>query len=255
MASNRPAESPSTGALETLRSITERISKLLQERTQSYLDVLRPALAPQRVLGQYMEHPNSKPVTGADKTWSRLSTVYRTTAQHIRGLPSGLDAPIPAIDPHIELYPWEYQYTPSAAGENKPITVTCPTKWVVSFRSPYTLSEFRQAIATGRADQPKQLQQFAVHAIVAGFMLRSLPKGDEFFNDLRLKLGEETAAHCGNLPVTTLASYVTSHLPGDDVVVSTTRLSGVARFMENVDVDSIKNLADPLRDQLLKLTA
>ena len=52
----------------------------------------------------------------------------------------------------------------------------------------------------------------------------------ELLAALRLRLGEETSPETGALPLATITSIVSSQLPGDDIVLQTTQLSGVPRF-------------------------
>jgi len=239
--------------LHSLRGATDRISQYLREQVQKYLDALRGVLLPQRVLGQHVEHPGRTAAPQADRVWGRLTAKYREIAGKPFGLSAELRSPLPPIDPQVELYPWEYVHEATYDGATHSITVACPAKWVLSYRSGYTLSEVRQALATGQAGSKDRVQKFVVHALVMREVVHAFAGMHELLDALRLKVGEEESPLTGELPFTTLTSSVESTLPADDVVVPTTQITGVPRFTEIIAPDTVTNLRDPLREKLSDL--
>ncbi len=234
--------------LQHLRAVTEKVSAQLQATTAACLEVLRPGFVPHRILGRYIEHAANQSVAGADRAWANLLAAYRKVAAKLSGLPASLESSLPPIDTVLELYPWEYSLSSPATGGT--ITIHCPTKWVLSFASGFTLSQFRQAVAAGGSPLPPQALQFVVRALVMAQMVRSIPRLDELFQLLRLNVREEELPDRGSLPVVTVSSAVHSQLPAEDVVVSATRLTGVSRFTELIDPETIRSLHDPIREKL-----
>lgn len=237
--------------LQELRATTDQVSKYLLQKTQSYLGTIRASLAPHRLLGQHIDHPGNTSVKGADKVWARLRAAYTNVVKKPFSIPAELPARLWPIDPVVELHAWQYQLELTSKGEARTITVECPAKWVVSYRSDYTLSEMLRGLATAQAADQERGQQFVVHALVIGEMLRSVPGIDTLLGDLRLKLGSETSAQTGKMLFTTITSSIGSYLPPTELVQLTTQVSGVPRFTEIIDPDSVKQLADPVREELL----
>ncbi len=250
---NSSSQPITTERLHSLRRATEKVSEYLYRQTETYLSALRPALVPYRLLGQYIEHPGKGTVTGADKAWSRLTAAYRRVAKKPFSIPTELQVPLAPIDPVVVLCPWEYTHEAATKSERETITVVCPAKWIVSYRSGFTPAQLRQALGSDQAGQKGRIQQFVINALVMGELLRSVSGIQELFAALRLTLGEETSPQTGALPFVTLTWAVASHLPANDIVLQTTRLSGVPRFTELIDPGSVQNLPDPLRDELQAL--
>lgn len=250
---DRPAPPVTTAQLHSLRKATERVSDYLRKQTTTYLNVLRPSLVPQRLLGRYIENPDMRTVTGADKAWSRLTTRYKRLATKPFSISSDLQSPLPPIDPVVELHPWEYAYEVKTDAGPETISVYSPAKWIVCYRSSLTPVQFRQAVDSDPARQKKQIQQFVVNSLVIAEVLKSLPGLEDLFTALRLKLSEENYPETGALPYVTLTWSVASYLPDDEIVSQTTQLSGVPRFTELIDTKGIGNLPDPLREQLQAL--
>lgn len=239
--------------LQELRAITDQISKYLLQKTRSYLGTIRASLAPHRLLGQYIEHPGNTSVKGADKVWARLCTAYSSVVKKPFSIPAELPARLWPIDPVVDLHAWQYQLELTSKGGAKKITIDCPAKWVVSYRSDYTLSEMLGGLAAGQAADQKRSQQFVMHALVMGELLRSVPGIDTLLSDLRLELGSETSDQTGKMPFTTITSSIGSYLPPKELVQLTTQVSGVPRFTEIIDPDSVSQFADPVRQELLEM--
>lgn len=70
--------------------------------------------------------------------------------------------------------------------------------------------------------------------------------------ELRYHVQVEKNPALGDLPLVVISSSVSSFRPSDQVVLATTRLSGVPAFIELIDLDSIHRLHDPLKSRLEK---
>ena len=251
--SDQAAASMTMERLQELRAITDQVSKYLLRKTQSYLGAIRASLAPHRILGRYIEHPGNTSVKGADKVWARLCTAYSSVVKNPFSIPAELPERLWPIDPVVELHAWQYQLELTSKGGTKKISVDCPAKWVVSYRSDYTLSEMLGGLAEAQAADPRRSQRFVMHALVMGEVLRSVPGIETLLSDLRLKLGSETSDQTGKMPFTTITSSIGSYLPPKELVQLTTQVSGVPRFTEIIDPDSVSQFADPVRQELLEM--
>jgi hypothetical protein len=72
---------------------------------------------------------------------------------------------------------------------------------------------------------------------------------------LQFPLSSVRLAGLGDLPVTQVASVVSTRLPPEGMVLESTDLSGKDAFEEIVNVDDIARLRNPLQEQLSALTA
>jgi hypothetical protein len=254
MGKNKAVPQPLTSEdLQSRREATERVSEYLYNTTVVYLKALLPTLLPHRLFGKHIEHPGNRSVSGEDKAWNGLLAAYRDVAKKPYRISEQLDSPLAPIPPAVVLHRWEYRQTFNSASKHEGITIVCPFKWIVSFQSSLNATEFRQAMVTDPSGKRERIQEFVVRALVMGEMLGNVPGIQELFSALRLKLAKETTPETGALPLCTLTSTVASQLPSDDVVLQTTQLAGVPRFIELIERDSITNLADPLKEKLLSV--
>jgi hypothetical protein len=53
--------------------------------------------------------------------------------------------------------------------------------------------------------------------------------------------------------VTVIQSQVPVFLPPEPVIAAATELSGVPAFLELIDIEAVRKMADPLKEELLKL--
>jgi len=243
-ATDPSSELPTSEHLQHLRTATERISKSLHGQLESFAAVLRPVFVPQRLLGRYVEHPGNRSVPDEERAWSRLLESYRKVAASLSALPRQLESPLPPIDPALELHPWEYMHTI----EGQAITVTCPCKWILAYRCDQTLSEFRQAIAS--EVRGKLIQPFVTNGLVMAEVIRSIANLDRLFAALRFELGVEASPDVRGLSFAVLTFALKSSLPPADLVLTTTRLTGIPRFTELIEPSSVADLPDPLKDEL-----
>jgi hypothetical protein len=233
-----------------LRQQTEKLSALLKSQVADYLVTLRPLLAPRRVLGKYAGAVGS--IAREEEAFQLLGKKYNEVAGKFQ-LASGLEKDhLSSVDAELELYPWEYTYEASGDGEPHPVTVTSPVRWVLTYRSDYTLEQMRQVIAGKAERRPNAVRSFVVHALALDLVLSRNEGVSRILTDLRFNVGTEYAAEFGKLPLTTLQAPLRSFLPPDKVVLSSTRFSGVPAFIELIDLESIDELQNPLQAKLGK---
>src|SRR5436190_3235901 len=94
--------------LAVLRKKTEAISQYLTERLSFYLDVLRPLLSPEKVLGKYGgfgDHP------GMDRSVTQIQESYKQFAAKPFELPREFETDwLKSVGNRLELHRFEYTH-------------------------------------------------------------------------------------------------------------------------------------------------
>jgi hypothetical protein len=232
--------------LADLRDKTEAISQFLQKQLRVHLETLRPLLAPRRLLGKYAGVKED--VVGADRAFAQLQEQYKGVCSKPFALPPELDdGPLANIDNRIDLYPWEYTHQAKSERETKPVTITSPVSWVLTYNSEYTLSQLVQTIAGKEQRRSDSIRQFVVNALVMHAVLTKFPGITQLLADLRYEVHTQKSPSLGELPLVTIRSCLPSFRPADSLILAATRLSGVPAFIELIDLDAVHSLPDPLK--------
>lgn len=231
--------------LAEVRDKTERVSDFLTQRLKGHLATLYPILTPKRVFGKYLGVKDSVP--RAEEAYSHLQSRFRECS----GAPFDLRADmnedaLSNMEHGIEVYPWEYTYETGG----KAIVITSPVRWVVTYKSDYSLAAMR-AVTGGRSERrTASIRQFLINAIGFEIVLARVTGVVQLLQDLRYDLATETGPGLGKLPLATVSAGIPSFRPPDDLILAATRLSGVAAFIELVDLDAVSRIEDPLRKQI-----
>lgn len=235
--------------LPELRSKTEAVSSLLRDQLTAHLETLRPILSPERL---FARSPGAKGDAGlADRALAQLQQSYRQFAARPFELTAELDQYwLTLVGSRVALYPWEYTHQAGDGREARAITMTSPVRWVVSFTSGYTLSQFRQAVLGKAERQPEHIRQFVVNALVMQLVLAHTPGLIPLFADLRYEIQTQSTPDLPKLPLTTVTSGVASFRPADDLILAATNFSGIPAFIELIDTDALSTLQDPVRARI-----
>jgi hypothetical protein len=247
MEEKNSAEKPLTfEQLADLRNKTETVSQFLQKQLKAHLETLRPLLAPRRLLGKYAGVKED--IAGADRAFAQLQEQFKAVCSRPFALPPELDDGLVAnIDNRIDLYPWEYTHQANSERETKPVTITSPVRWVLTYSSEYTLSQLIQTLAGKEQRHSGSIRQFVVNALVMHAVLTKFPGITQLLTDLRYEIRTEKTASLGELPLVTIRSCLPSFRPADSHILAATRLSGVPAFIELIDIDAVHRLQDPLK--------
>ena len=247
--SETPTRAVTFERLPELRSKTEAVSALLRDQLVAHLETLRPILTPDRLLGRGTGARPDTPL--ADRAVAQLQQSYRAFTSRPFDLPAELDQYwLTLVGSRVALYPWEYTHQIGDGRDARAVTMTSPVRWVVSFTSGYTLSQFRQAVAGSAERQPEQLRQFVVNALVMQLVFAHTPGLGALLSDLRYEVHTQTADDLPKLPLTAITSGIGSFRPADDLIRAATNFSGVPAFIELIDVDGRSALKDPLRARI-----
>jgi hypothetical protein len=243
--SDAPSKNLSLSELPDLRRKTEAVSRFLREQIAAHLETLRPLFAPERILGK---HAGGKlEVNGSDRALVELEKSYRPFSRKPYDLPETLDESwLSLVGNALDLHAWEYNHPV----QGKPITLTSPVRWVVNYRTNYTLAQVKDVLDGKQAARPEFLRQFVVNALVLQLVLSRNPGLMQLFGDLRYELQTEQPADLKGLPVLTITSCLASFRPADDLISAATAFSGVPAFIELIDLDAVKSPRDGLKDKL-----
>lgn len=232
-------------ALPELRRKTEAVSNLLKEQITGYLETLRPLFAPERILGKYAG--GKVDVTGAERSLAELRQNYGPFTTKPFDLPEPLDSNwLTLVGTTLELHSWEYSHPV----QGKDIRMTSPVRWVLNYKTNYTLAQVKNVLAGKEVARPEYLRQFAVNALVLQIAINRHPGLVQLFRDLRFELKIETPPELKKLPVLTITSSLTSFRPADDLITAATAFSGVPAFIELIDTEAIRQPNDPLQARL-----
>jgi hypothetical protein len=246
---NRPEKALTFEQLLELREKTETISQFLHKQLGTYLETLRPLLAPRRLLGRYVGAKEE--VVGADKAFIQLQEQYKGVCGKPFALPPELEREsLTFLEGRLELYPWEYTYEAKGERETKAITITSPVHWILTYSSDYTFSQLRQAVAGKEERRSDHIRQFVVNALAMQLVFAKYPGISQLLTDLRYQVQTERAPGLGALPLVTIGSCLPSFRPSDDLIMAATRFSGVPAFIELIDIDAVSALQDPFKQQI-----
>jgi hypothetical protein len=123
-------------------------------------------------------------------------------------------------------------------------------RWVINFRSNYTLTQVKSVLAGKETVRQDYLRQFAVNALVLQLILARNPGLLRLFEDLRYELKTETLAELKGLPSVTITSCLASFRPADDLIAAATAFSGVPAFIELLNLDAVQTPKDVLKEKI-----
>jgi hypothetical protein len=247
--SDMPARTTDLQALPDLRRKAEGVARLLHDQLTNHLELLRPILSPERVLGKYAGGRGDS--LTADRAFNELQQRYKALA----GTPFAF---LGEFDPswlnlggsRPTLYPWEYAHEVKTDRDSRWVTMTSPLRWIVTFSSDCSAAQVRSMLKDLEPRRAESLRQFAINALVMGVIVSKTPGLTRLFTDLRYDLKVEPALEYGRLPLPIITSSLPCYRPADDLILAATAFSGVPAFIELVDVEAVRALQDPLRARL-----
>lgn len=234
--------------LPELRRKTEAVSKFLQDHLTTHLDTLKALLSPERVFGKLAG--GKLEVAGADRALAELTQAYRPFASKPYDLPSTFDANWLTLVGHtLEVHPWEYVIRVA----DRPITMSSPVKWVLNYRTNYTLAQVQAVLAGSEPLRLEFLRQFVVNALVLQGVLARQPAVVQLLRDLRYASAFESLPALPKLPVATISASLPSFRPADELIQMATAFSGVPAFIELIDPAATRDWHDPLKQRIEEL--
>ncbi len=240
--------------LPARRRITESISQSLQERLTSYLDTLKPLLAPERVFGKHVG--GKMDVLSADKALTQVKQAYAEVATKPLDLPREFEPEwLMQTGSRLELHRVEYMHEAPRGSAKKPIRITSPVRWILAYGSAVTPFQALQIVAGKEREPAGGLKQFVVNALVMQVMLARNPGLVDLFHDLRFELRTDHFPESGKVPFASVVSCIPSFRPEDELILAATEFSGVPAFIELVDMEAVGAMRDPLKERIETLMA
>ena len=239
--------------LLSLHTLTRDLAQTCLRHLKAQVETLGPLLRPRRYLGEHLEGTGHEGIAGADRNWAELQSLYERVAVKPFDLRPELRSPLPSIQTQFSLQEWEYLHPMKNDEGWAPIRVTSPLTWVLAYTSPYSLPTLREVVTGAAHRDPEGVRSYVLNACLIHELFRKFPALGELFTALRYKIEIRTAAQLGELPLVTVSAPFRTVRPGDGLVAMASGLSGGASFSEILDIESVRNIQDPLRDEAISV--
>jgi hypothetical protein len=239
--------------LATLRQKTEAASKVLESHLKSYLDTIKPLLAPRRVLGRHVA--SREEVNISDRMLDQLKQQY---GQVVSQAPFGMPLEFPEqtlthLDNLPMVYAWEYRHTAKSSTTEKVLTITSPVRWILTYETGAAPNLVRQMLEGKVERRGEMLKQFVVNALAMGLLMQAYSGIGQLLGSLRYCVRTETLLGFGSLPFVTIHACLDSFRPSDELLLTATGFSGVPAFVELIRADSLQSYIDPVTVQLRQI--
>jgi hypothetical protein len=233
-----------------LRRITQAISRKFEADLKLHLSTLAPLFSPLQVFGEYARGGTRSVGPQAEKAYRELRSNFLSIAAKkpfflSESLPSQLD--LFSATPVLTTV--EYAYTATAEETAHQITVSTPLKWVISYPESEP-KRLRELLASDRNQVKEELTHVLLQSLAMEAVLAQRPGLVRLFQDLRYQISTEQVDGLGALPILTISAPLSTHLPPDDIIIQNTQLSGIPSFEEIINLDDIRQLSDPIRNDL-----
>jgi hypothetical protein len=239
--------------LLSLHSLTKEISQACQRRLKSQVEAMAPLFRPRRFLGDHIDSTGKESVAGADRNLAELQELFARVAVKPFDLRPELRKPLESVSTQFQLDEWEYTHaTQTGRGWNS-IRVSTPLTWVLSYGTSYSLGTLRGVVSGVGQRDPEAVRAFVLRACLMFELFEKLPAITGLLESLRYKIEVRRSPQLGDLPLVTLSAPFRTFRPSDELVATAAGLAGGASFTEVLDLDSIRNLSDPLRDEAIEI--
>jgi hypothetical protein len=250
-----PAESLDIEQLLRLHALTKEVARLCQKQLRGYLDTMALLFRPRRMLGDAMEGAERESAGGSERTVAELRDLYRKVAPRPFDLRPELSFPLESVSTQMQLHEWEYLYQTKTERGWRAIKVTSPLTWVVAYSSTYSLSMLRQVLAGQEERDSEAVRAFVLRACLMHLHFQKFPALVDLFAGLRYRVEVRRSPESGDLPLVVLSAPLTTLRPPDSLVTVASGLAGGASFAEVLDLSTVHDLKDPLRDQVAAIFA
>jgi hypothetical protein len=189
---------------------------------------------------------------GADRAFREMQALFDTVARaKPYTLTRELKSPVEVSSVALEIHPVEYEYDVRTGGESRAVTVRSPLAWVLCY-SGYG-PEVLPNLLAHRTGANEELHDWLVHQLVLHTVVSNQPGLIDILSRLHFPVSAVTEPGSGGLPVTRIASPLSTTRPPDSVIMQSVELSGMDAFEEILNVGDIDKIDDPLKSRLLEL--
>ena len=238
--------------LIALRKLTTELSRFFQQSLEGHLENLVPLIDPKALLGSYIRNTSGKNAPGADKAFQQLRDLYKPIATMPPfSLPADLTSPLDIFGALPAVTMADYQYeAQDSNGEKRQITVSTPFNWVFTYKG-LQLNRLRDLVAGQAGGSTTDLVICVLHYLSIHMIMKKKPGISPVLEALRFPARTVKSAEFGGLPLTYIACPLSTVRPSDEVIIQSTEISGINVFEEVINLDDIRNLSDPLQEQIL----
>ena len=234
--------------LPGLREKTEDVAQVLRQQLASHLETLRPLYAPERFFGKYTGGKLDAPTS--ELALSGLKEKYTPFAGKPVNLSADFDTQwLSLTGTSVELLPWEYTHMVG----DKEVAMTNPARWVLNYKTGFSIGKLRAALNGKEVARPEVLRQFIVNALVLQSVLRLAPGLTQLLTDLRYEVKTEVLPEFRSVPLVVVSSCLHTFRPPDEMISMAMAFSGVAAFVELLDIEASKNPRDLLKEKIAEL--
>jgi hypothetical protein len=237
--------------LLSLHSLTKEVSQACLRRLKTEIEAMAPLFRPRRFLGDHIDSTGKDAVTGADRNLVELQELYARVAVKPFDLRPELHKPLESVSTKFQLDEWEYTHaTETDRGWNS-IRVSTPLTWVLSYATSYSLGSLRGVVSGVGQRDPEAVRAFVLRACLMYELFEKIPSLSGLLEALRYKTEVRRSPQLGALPLITVSAPFRTFRPSDELVTTAAGLAGGASFTEILEVESVRDLDDPLRDEAI----
>ena len=238
-----------------LHGLTKDVAQASLRRLKAQMDSMAPLFRPRRFLGDNIEAAGKESVPSADRNLADLQELYARVAVKPFDLRPELRAPLESVTTQLQFDEWEYTHATETDNGWQSIRVTTPLTWVVSYATSYSLATLRSVVTGSGQRDVDAVRAFVIRACLMSELFAKLPAMKDLIEALRYRVEVRKASQLGDLPLVTISAPYRTFRPADQLVTMASMMGGGSSFAEVLDVESVKTLADPLRDEAVELIA
>jgi hypothetical protein len=239
--------------LLSLHGLTKDVAQNCLRHLKTHIEAMAPLFRPRRVLGDYIDSIGKEPVPAADRNLADLQELYARVAIKPFDLRPELRTPLESVGAQFQFNEWEYTHAAETGGSWHSIRVTTPLTWVISYATSYSLTTLHGVVAGSGQRDAEAVRAFVLRACLMHELFSKFPALTSLLEGLRYKVEVRRSPQLGDLPLVTVSAPYRTFRPSDQLVAMAAGLAGGAAFAEVLDVESVRNLADPLRDETIQL--
>jgi hypothetical protein len=245
------AERDSIQSLLVRRKLTRAIAEVVRTELTQHLTTLAPLLQPHTILGERIQGGQTDSMRRAEQAFKEVQTAYDAIAPAKPfTLRRELTPPFDFARTTLEIVPVEYTHVIEAGAQSKTITVRCPLTWTLCYAgfAPGRLPELLDPRVRG-----EQLQRFILSYLFLHQVVTTHRGLLSILDALHFSIVPTKVDTFGDLPITRIASGISTMRPSDEVVLDSAELTGMDAFEEIANVDDISRLRDPFKERLLEI--
>jgi hypothetical protein len=121
---------------------------------------------------------------------------------------------------------------------------------MVAYSSTYSLHMLRQVLAGQEERDSEAVRAFVLRACIMHLHVTRIPAVADLLAGLRYRIEVRRSPETGDLPLVTISAPFATMRPPDSLVAVASGLAGGTSFSEVLDISTVQNLKDPLREQM-----